>query len=69
MSLAHLRALKSARPLSTGASAPEKPVPRGSAYCGAHSEPIYRTVDEATESGLELCASCLATFRRQRSVH
>jgi hypothetical protein len=42
--------------------------PLGS-YCGATREPIYRTMDEATESGLEICGSCLADFRRQRKAH
>ena len=38
-------------------------------YCGATREPIYRTMDEATESGLELCDSCLVDFRKQRKNH
>ena len=71
MSLAHLRALKSAgrTPPAVGAAAAERAATSPTAYCGASREPIYRTMDEATASGLELCDSCLADFRKQRKVH
>jgi hypothetical protein len=36
------------------------------AYCGASREPLYRTVNEASESGLEVCDTCLADARRHR---
>jgi hypothetical protein len=36
------------------------------AFCGASREPIYRTVNEASESGLEVCDVCLVDSRRQR---
>jgi hypothetical protein len=36
------------------------------AYCGASREPIYRSLDEAAESGLEVCASCLLDARKPR---
>jgi len=65
MSVAHLRVLKAARglpPGTAGARVATSPV----SYCGATREPVYRTMDEATESGLELCASCLNDFRKQR---
>jgi hypothetical protein len=38
------------------------------AFCGASLEPAYRTMDEATASGLELCDTCVALFRRQRKL-
>jgi len=63
MSVAHLRVLKSVRP-SPGPSATQRAV--AAAFCGATREPVYRTVDEAEESGLDICASCLADFRKQR---
>jgi len=69
MSLAHLRALKSERTRTAGAAAERATVPSTAAYCGASREPVYRTMDEATASGLELCDSCLADFRKQRKVH
>jgi hypothetical protein len=66
MSLAHLRAPKLGRTRSVGApAAAERAVAVPKAYCGASREPLYRTVDEAHESGLELCDSCLADFRKQ----
>jgi hypothetical protein len=68
MSVAHLRALKSARTLSSGPSAAGRTATSLAAYCGATREPVYRTMDEAAESGLDLCASCLADFRRQRKI-
>jgi hypothetical protein len=66
MSVAHLRILKSARVLSSGPSVVARAATSSTAYCGATREPVYRTMDEATESGLELCASCLNDFRKQR---
>jgi hypothetical protein len=70
MSLAHLRALKLGRTRPpAGAAAPERGPTAPTAYCGASREPVYRTMDEAVESGLQLCDACLADFRRQRKVH
>jgi hypothetical protein len=70
MSLAHLRALKSERTRTAGAAGVDKvTVSSTASYCGASREPVYRTMDEATASGLELCDSCLADFRKQRKVH
>jgi len=66
MSVAHLRVLKSARVLPSGTSTVARAASSSMAYCGATREPVYRTMDEATESGLDLCATCLADFRRQR---
>jgi hypothetical protein len=69
MSLAHLRIPKVDRSVSPGTVvAVKKAAPLGS-YCGATREPIYRTMDEAKESGLEICDSCVADFRRQRKTH
>jgi hypothetical protein len=69
MSLAHLRVVKSRRTRSAaGAASGGRAVPTSSSYCGASSEPVYRTMDEAAASGLQLCDSCLADFRRQRKV-
>jgi len=69
MSLAHLRIPKVGRSNSPGAVlAVKRGTPLG-AYCGATREPIYRTIDEAKESGLEICDSCVADFRRQRKTH
>ena len=65
MSVAHLRVLKSARALPSGTAAVARAASSSAAYCGATREPVYRTMDEATESGLELCASCLNDFRKQ----
>jgi hypothetical protein len=70
MSLAHLRALKSGRTrTAVGVAAAERSATPPTSYCGASREPVYRTMDEATASGLELCASCLADFRKQQKVH
>jgi len=66
MSLAHLRIVKLARSLSPGGAPAAKTTAPAASYCGATREPIYRTVDEATESGLELCDACVADFRKQR---
>ena len=70
MSLAHLRALKSGRTrTAVGVAAAERSATPPTSYCGASREPVYRTMDEATASGLELCASWLADFRKQQKVH
>ena len=64
MSLAHLRAPKLAR--TRAAAGPDRVVAGIKAFCGASREPIYRTLDEASESGLELCDTCLTDSRKQR---
>jgi hypothetical protein len=69
MSLAHLRIAKAGRGISAGTALAAKATTSAASYCGATREPIYRTMDEATESGLELCDSCLADFRKQRKAH
>ena len=38
--------------------------PGVTSYCGASREPIYRSLIEASESGLEVCASCLIDARK-----
>ena len=68
MSVAHLRVLKSMRLPSSAATAVGRATTSPDAYCGATREPIYRTMDEAAESGLDLCPSCLADFRKQRKI-
>ena len=64
MSLAHLRETKSQRNRTGGVTRRKNTSP--TAFCGASLEPAYRTMDEATASGLELCDTCVALFRRQR---
>ena len=59
---------KPQRGISTGTALAAKAATPPAAYCGASREPIYRTVEEATESGLEVCDSCLADFRKQRKA-
>jgi len=67
MSLAHLRAPKLARARGVaGHAVPGRATAGPKAYCGASREPLYRTIDEAHESGLVVCDSCLADFRKQR---
>jgi hypothetical protein len=67
MSLAHLRAPKAGRSRKAAGGAPvPRVIPGPTAYCGASREPIYRTLNEASESGLEVCDTCLADSRRQR---
>ena len=69
MSLAHLRALKSERNrTAVGATSVGRAPATQTAYCGASREPVYRTMDEATASGLEVCETCLVDFRRQRKA-
>jgi hypothetical protein len=67
MSLAHLRAPKLERTAGVaGPAVPERVAAASAkAFCGASREPVYRTMDEAQESGLELCDTCLADYRRQ----
>jgi hypothetical protein len=70
MSLAHLREMQLDRNRkTTGAAAAPKTVTSPRGYCGATREPVYRTMDEATASGLELCDSCLALFRQHQKGH
>ena len=67
MSLAHLRGPKLGRTRGVGGlTAQQRVAASQKAYCGASREPVYRTVDEAHESGLVVCDSCLADFRKQR---
>jgi len=67
MFLAHLRIPKVGRSVSPGTVLAMKRATLG-AYCGATREPIYRTMDEAKESGLDICDSCVADFRKQRKT-
>jgi hypothetical protein len=67
MSLAHLQELKSDRNRSTlGAASARRVGSSATAFCGASHEPVFRPMDDATASGLELCDSCLVFFRRQK---
>jgi len=70
MSLAHLMVPRLPR-TRTAASKLATPTPTRVAggvtsYCGASREPIYRSLIEASESGLEVCASCLIDARKPR---
>jgi hypothetical protein len=67
MSLAHLRETKAQRD-RVSVAAPVKVAKASAALCGASREPSYRTMDEATASGLEVCDTCVALFRRQRKA-
>lgn len=67
MSLAHLRGPKPQRNRTLEA-APQKVAAGPAALCGASREPVYRTMDEADESGLAICGTCVALFRRQRKI-
>jgi hypothetical protein len=70
MSLAHLRAPKLPAPRKrSGAADAEKVVSGPASYCGASREPIYRTLDEASESGLEICGTCLLDSRQRKAGH
>ena len=70
MSLAHLMVPRLPRTrTATAEIAPSARTAAGvTAYCGASREPIYRTVNEAAESGLEVCASCLIDARKPRKA-
>ena len=68
MSLAHLRETK-AQSNRTSAAAHRKVATAQAGLCGASLEPSYRTMDEATASGLEICATCVTLFRRQGKAH
>ena len=67
MSLAHIRVAKLSRGSRASTGAPgARPIRTGLvAECGASHEPMYRSVDEASESGLEVCDTCLAIIRKQ----
>ena len=70
MSLAHLRAPKLPAPRKRAGGAPVERVVSGPAsYCGASREPVYRTLDEASESGLEICGTCLLDSRQRKPRH
>jgi hypothetical protein len=67
MSLAHLQEMKSDRTRSTpGASTARRVALSGAAFCGASHEPVFRTMDDAAASGLEICDTCVLLFRRQK---
>ena len=70
MSLAHLMVPKLPRARAVAAAlAPPARIAGGiTAYCGASREPIYRTLNEAADSGLEVCASCLVDSRKPRKT-
>jgi hypothetical protein len=74
MSLAHLMVPKVARPRKSAGAAdkaaagPDKAAAGGGAYCGASREPVYRTLDQAGDSGLEICTICLIGSRKQRKA-
>jgi hypothetical protein len=53
----------------SAAAGPRKVATTPAALCGASHEPSYRTMDEATASGLEICDTCVALFRRQGKAH
>jgi hypothetical protein len=67
MSLAHLRAPKLERSRKPEAVAVARRTTGPTAFCGASREPIYRTLNEASESGLEVCDACLADSRKKRN--
>ena len=77
MSLAHLMVPKVARPRKSAGAAgaadkaavgADKAAAGGGAYCGASREPVYRTLDQAGDSGLEICTICLIGSRKQRKA-
>jgi hypothetical protein len=68
MSLAHLRETKAQRNRTSAAGPRKVPTPPAG-LCGASHEPAYRTMDEAAASGLEICDTCVALFRRQGKAH
>jgi hypothetical protein len=69
MSLAHLMVprLPRTRTVASKLAAP-RVAPGVTSYCGASREPIYRNLIEASESGLEVCASCLIDARKPRKA-
>jgi len=69
MSLAHLQEVKSARnPSNPGGGGVRRAGSFAVSYCGASHEPVFRTIDDAAASGLELCDSCLVSSRRQKKA-
>jgi hypothetical protein len=68
MSLAHLRETQ-AQSNRTSPTAPRRVAAAPAGLCGASSEPVYRTMDEAAASGLEICDTCIVLFRRQGKAH
>jgi hypothetical protein len=68
MSLAHLLEPKAPRD-RTKAALPRKAASGQAALCGASREPAYRTMDEADASGLAICGTCVALFRRPGKAH
>jgi hypothetical protein len=70
MSLAHLMVprLPRARVVAAALAPPARIAGGITAYCGASREPIYRTLNEAADSGLEVCASCLIDSRKPRKA-
>ena len=61
MSLAHLRIPKLGRSVSLGTVVAAKKATPPGAYCGATREPIYRTMGEAEDSGLEIVVAASRT--------
>jgi hypothetical protein len=68
MSLAHLQEMKAGRSPTSSGGAGVRRAGLAASYCGASHEPVFRTIDDATASGLELCDSCLVFFRRQKKA-
>jgi hypothetical protein len=70
MSLAHLMVpkLPRARVVAAAPAPPARIAGGVTSYCGASREPIYRTLNEAADSGLEVCASCLIDSRKPRKT-
>jgi hypothetical protein len=66
VSLAHLRAPKVGRTRQVAGRTAAERAAALKAYCGASREPVYTSVEDAHESGLELCDSCLVQSRKQR---
>jgi hypothetical protein len=60
--------VKTDQAATTSAVAARKAAAAAPSYCGASHEPVYRTMDEATASGLELCDSCVLLFRRRNKA-
>jgi hypothetical protein len=68
MSLAHLLEPKTPRD-RTKAASPRKVASGQVALCGASREPAYRTMDDAGASGLAICGTCVALYRRSGKAH